>query len=309
MKITEILNIKYPIIQGAMANIAKSSLASSVSNAGGLGIIASGGMKKEELREEIRKCRSLTDKPFGVNLMLMASNLSELIEVILEEKPSVVTTGAGSPKAFIDSFKKVGIKVIPVVPSVSLGLKMQSIGADAVIVEGTEAGGHIGENASFPLVQSAVKKLSIPVIAAGGVADGKGLAAMFLLGASGVQVGTRFVLSKECDISDEYKRLIKEGNTTVVTGRSLKAPVRAIPNKMTDEFLRLESGFSSREELEHLTLGALRKAVSGDVDNGSFMAGQIVEIVNEELSVKEIIDGMMSEARVVLDNAKDIELR
>lgn len=309
MNITEILKIKYPIIQGAMAHIAKSSLASAVSNAGGLGIIASGGMKKDELKEEIRKCKELTDKPFGVNLMLMANNLDELIEVILEEKPAVVTTGAGSPKKFMSKFKEAGIKVIPVVPSVKIAKKMEELGADAVICEGTEAGGHIGENATFPLVQYAVKELNIPVIAAGGIADGKGMAAMFLLGAKGVQIGTRFVLTNECDISDNYKELLKNSDETVVTGRTLGAPVRQVPNKMTDEMITLEKKFTNREEMEHLTLGSLRKAVKGDTINGSFMSGQIVSIVNDIKSVESVIESIMKEARETLDNAYKIELK
>ena len=231
-KICKLLDIKYPIIQGAMANIADAELASSVSNAGGLGIIASGGMSADELREEIKKCKKLTDKPFGVNLMLKAPNKDELIKVVMEEKPTVVTTGAGSPKDFIGEFKKLGIKVIPVIASVKHAVKMESLGADALIAEGTEAGGHIGENSTLPLVQSVVASVNIPVVAAGGIYDGKGLAAMLLLGASGVQMGTRFLLSTDCNIDKNYKEAIKNATETVVTGRNIGIPVRCLPNKM-----------------------------------------------------------------------------
>lgn len=308
-KICKLLNIKYPIIQGAMAHIADSTLAASVSNAGGLGIIASGGMSADTLREEIKKCKILTNKPFGVNLMLMAPNKDELIKVVLEEKPSVVTTGAGSPKDFIEDFKHAGIKVIPVIASVKHAKKMEELKADAVIAEGTEAGGHIGEISTLPLVQAVIKNVNIPVIAAGGIYNGKGLASMLLLGASGVQMGTRFVLSKECNVHENYKKAFINGEETVVTGRSFGTPVRNLPNKMTEEFIKLEKSNAPKEEVEHLTLGSLGKAVNGDVTNGSVMAGQIVSLVNKEQTSHEIIEEIINEAEIVLNSAASIEIR
>lgn len=308
-KICKLLNIKYPIIQGAMANIADAELASSVSNAGGLGIIASGGMSADKLREEIKKCKKLTDKPFGVNLMLKAPNKDELIKVVMEEKPTVVTTGAGSPKDFIGEFKKLGIKVIPVIASVKHAVKMESLGADALIAEGTEAGGHIGENSTLPLVQSVVASVNIPVVAAGGIYDGKGLAAMLLLGASGVQMGTRFLLSTDCNIDKNYKEAIKNATETVVTGRNIGIPVRCLPNKMTEEYIREEKSGKTKEELEHFTLGALKKAVAGDVETGSLMSGQIVSMVNKEASTSQIIEEIMYDAEKTLVDASTIEIR
>ena len=308
-KICKLLDIKYPIIQGAMANIADAELASSVSNAGGLGIIASGGMSADKLREEIKKCKKLTDKPFGVNLMLKAPNKDELIKVVMEEKPTVVTTGAGSPKDFIGEFKKLGIKVIPVIASVKHAVKMESLGADALIAEGTEAGGHIGENSTLPLVQSVVASVNIPVVAAGGIYDGKGLAAMLLLGASGVQMGTRFLLSTDCNIDKNYKEAIKNATETVVTGRNIGIPVRCLPNKMTEEYIREEKSGKTKEELEHFTLGALKKAVAGDVETGSLMSGQIVSMVNKEASTLQIIEEIMYDAEKTLVDASTIEIR
>lgn len=308
-KICKLLDIKYPIIQGAMANIADAELASSVSNAGGLGIIASGGMSADKLREEIKKCKKLTDKPFGVNLMLKAPNKDELIKVVMEEKPTVVTTGAGSPKDFIGEFKKLGIKVIPVIASVKHAVKMESLGADALIAEGTEAGGHIGENSTLPLVQSVVASVNIPVVAAGGIYDGKGLAAMLLLGASGVQMGTRFLLSTDCNIDKNYKEAIKNATETVVTGRNIGIPVRCLPNKMTEEYIREEKSGKTKEELEHFALGALKKAVAGDVETGSLMSGQIVSMVNKEASTSQIIEEIMYDAEKTLVDASTIEIR
>ena len=308
-KICKLLDIKYPIIQGAMANIADAELASSVSNAGGLGIIASGGMSADKLREEIKKCKKLTDKPFGVNLMLKAPNKDELIKVVMEEKPTVVTTGAGSPKDFIGEFKELGIKVIPVIASVKHAVKMESLGADALIAEGTEAGGHIGENSTLPLVQSVVASVNIPVVAAGGIYDGKGLAAMLLLGASGVQMGTRFLLSTDCNIDKNYKEAIKNATETVVTGRNIGIPVRCLPNKMTEEYIREEKSGKTKEELEHFTLGALKKAVAGDVETGSLMSGQIVSMVNKEASTSQIIEEIMYDAEKTLVDASTIEIR
>lgn len=308
-KICKLLDIKYPIIQGAMANIADAELASSVSNAGGLGIIASGGMSADKLREEIKKCKKLTDKPFGVNLMLKAPNKDELIKVVMEEKPTVVTTGAGSPKDFIGEFKKLGIKVIPVIASVKHAVKMESLGADALIAEGTEAGGHIGENSTLPLVQSVVASVNIPVVAAGGIYDGKGLAAMLLLGAGGVQMGTRFLLSTDCNIDKNYKEAIKNATETVVTGRNIGIPVRCLPNKMTEEYIREEKSGKTKEELEHFTLGALKKAVAGDVETGSLMSGQIVSMVNKEASTSQIIEEIMYDAEKTLVDASTIEIR
>lgn len=305
MKINKLLNIKYPIIQGAMAHIALAPLAAAVSNAGGLGIIASGGMTKEMLRDEIRKCKSLTDNPFGVNLMLMAENCDELVQVIIEEGVKVVTTGAGSPERYIETFKKEKIFVIPVVATVKHAIKMDKLGVDAIIVEGTEAGGHIGEMTTMALLPQVVDVASIPVIAAGGIYDGRGLVASYALGASGIQMGTRFVATYECPAHDNYKKAIIEAhdNATVVTGRNIGVPVRCLKNTMTDNYINLEKEGSSKEEIEHLTMGALRKAVKdGDIDNGSVMAGQNVSGINEMMHVDELIQQIINQATETINN-------
>lgn len=299
MSITELLHIKYPIMQGAMAQIAKAPLVAAVSNAGGLGIIASGGMSGEELRAEIQKTKALTDKPFAVNLMLMMTNIEELTAVIIEEGVKVVTTGAGTPKTYMPIWKEAGITVIPVVPSVMIARKMEQLGADAVVAEGTEAGGHVGETTTMALLPQVVDAVSIPVIAAGGIGDGRGIAAAFALGAQGVQIGTRFLTTDECPVHENFKLacLNAKDRDTVVTGRKNGAPVRSIKNKMIKEYQRLEDENVDRDVLEELTLGSLRKAVQeGDTENGSVMAGQITGMITEIKPVDALIQEMMTQA-------------
>lgn len=305
MSITSLLGIQYPIFQGAMAQIAHYQLAAAVSEAGGLGIIASGGMTGEELRTEIRELRKLTDKPFGVNIMLMMKNVEEIVNVIIEEKVPVVTTGAGTPKFIMPYLKEAGIKVIPVIASVKHAVKMEELGADAVISEGTEAGGHIGEMTTMALLPQVTRAVDIPVIGAGGIADGRGIAAAFALGAQGVQMGTLFLATTECPISDAYKQAIVEAidTATAVTGRIAGAPVRCIRNEMTDHYIELERKGASRDELEEITLGSLSKAVyDGDIVNGSMMSGQIAGLVSEIKPCKEVIEQLMTDAKNVLSH-------
>jgi enoyl-[acyl-carrier protein] reductase II len=293
MDIRDLLGIKYPIIQGGMANIANHQLASAVSNAGGLGLIGCGAWDPDRVREEIRKTKTLTDKPFGVNIMLMSPYANELSDIVIEEGVKIVTTGAGSPGIYMEKWKKAGIIVIPVVPSVAFAIRLERSGADALVVEGTEAGGHIGEITTMTLVPQVVDAVSIPVIAAGGIADHRGLDAAFILGAKGVQLGTVLLASHECPIHENYKeKIVKAKDTeTVVTGRQSGAPVRVLKNKMAREYLNLTKyGQTNLEELEKLTLGSLKKAVfEGDIDNGSFMAGQSAGLVKEIRYVKEIL--------------------
>jgi len=296
--IAELLNIKYPLIQGGMAHIATHKLASAVSNAGGLGLIASGANDAETIRAEIRKCRELTDKPFGVNIMLMSPHAKDIAQMVIEEKVHVVTTGAGNPGPFMEAWKKAGIIVIPVVPSVALARRVERNGADAVIVEGTEAGGHIGELTTMVLVPQVVDAVKIPVIAAGGIADRRGVLAAFALGAKGVQVGTVMLASEECPIHENYKRkIIEAGDTdTVVTGRTTGAPVRVLKNKMARIYLDMAAKGATFEELERLTIGSLKRAVfEGDVDNGSLMAGQIAGLVKDIRPVKKIIEDLFDD--------------
>lgn len=296
MMLNQLLNIKYPIIQGAMANIATAEFAACVSNCGGLGIIATGSMNSEQARLEIRKCKTLTTYPFGVNVMLMNPYASEIIDVICEEGVEVVTTGAGNPGTYMSKLKSAGIKVLPVVPSVGLAKRMERAGADALIVEGGESGGHVGEMTTMALVPQVVDAVQIPVIAAGGIGDGRGLLAAFSLGAIGVQVGTSLLVAKECPIHMNYKNaVIKAKDTdTVVTGRSVNTPVRILKNQMAREYLKLEGHFENREELEKLTLGGLRKAVcDGDMKTGSVMMGQIAGMMKEIKPMQTILDEMM----------------
>lgn len=307
MSICKLLGIDYPIFQGAMARIATADLAAAVSNAGGLGIIASGGMTADQLREEIRKCKAMTDKPFAVNLMLMMENCGELVDVLIEEGVKVVTTGAGTPKRFMPAFKENNVKVIPVVPSVKLAMKMEELGADAVVAEGTEAGGHVGETTTMCLVPQVVSAVNIPVIGAGGVGDGRSVAAMYALGAQGVQVGTLFLSAEECPVPLSFKQAVLEANdtATVVTGRRNGAPVRSIKNKMLTKFIELEERNAPREEIEAIALGSLSKAVyEGDVENGSVMAGQITGMVKEIRPVKQIIESLFSSAEELVSNLK-----
>lgn len=295
--ITELLNIKYPIIQGGMAWIADASLAVGVSEAGGLGIISGVG-PTEVVRAQIRKAKELTDKPFGVNVMLMQDNADEIAHLVCGEKVPVVTTGAGSPGKYIEMWKSHGIKVIPVVPSVAIAKRMEKFGADAVIAEGMESGGHIGQTTTMSLVPQVVDAVNIPVIAAGGIGDGRGIAASFMLGAVGVQMGTRFLVSNECNVHKNYKEKVLKAKDieTEVTGTSTSHPVRVLRNKLTREYIKLEKSNSNSEKLESLTRGALRKAViEGDTENGSVMAGQIAGLVKKEQSCKEIIEELMTE--------------
>lgn len=295
MNIEKLLKIKYPIIGGAMARIADAKLAAAVSNAGGLGIIAGGGLSKEELRMEIRKCKELTSNPFGVNIMLMASNKEELAELLVEEKVSVVTTGAGSPEAYIKMWKEAGIKIIPVIASVKHAKKMEALGVDAVVAEGMEAGGHIGSTTTMCLIPQIVDAVSIPVIAAGGIADGRGMRAVEILGASGVQIGTRFLATEECKIAQSYKEAVIKANDTDtrVLGLSIASPIRNLKNEMTEKYLELEHIGASKEELDKLTLGALKRAVEGDIITGSMMSGQIAGMIHDIKTVKEVIDDLM----------------
>ncbi len=303
MTITDLLGIKYPIFQGAMAQIARHELVSAVSNAGALGILASGGVRPEELRREIQQCKEFTDKPFAVNLMLMMPNIDEIIDVVIEEDVKIVTTGAGTPRKFMPRLKEVGIKVIPVIPSVKAAVKMEELGCDAVVVEGMEAGGHVGTSTTMALLPQVTSAVTIPVIAAGGIADGRGMAAAYCLGASGVQMGTVFLASEECPVTDAYKNMILEAvdTSTTLTGEKFGAPVRGIKNELTKKYHELEERSSTLMELEELTLGSLRRAVyDGDVENGSVMAGQIAGLVNEICPVKNIIEDVIKEAREVL---------
>ena len=307
MTITQLLGIKYPIFQGAMAQIARYELASAVSNAGGLGILASGGMSPEELREQIKKCKEQTTKPFAVNLMLMMPNINEIIDVVIEEGVKIVTTGAGTPRKFMPRLTEAGVKVIPVIPSVKAAKKMEELGCAAVVVEGMEAGGHVGTSTTMALLPQVTKAVNIPVIAAGGIADGRGVAAAFCLGARGVQMGTVFLATHECPISIEYKNLIVEADdtSTTLTGMKFGAPVRGIKNELTKRYHELEAQSSTLMELEELTLGSLRKAVyDGDVENGSVMSGQIAGLVDEIRSVEQVIVDVLEEAKTTLANVK-----
>lgn len=309
-KVTELLGIEYPIIQGGMAWVAEYHLAAAVSEAGGLGIIGAGGAPASWVREQIREAKKITQKPFGVNLMLMNPEADEIARIIAEEGVKVVTTGAGNPEKYMQMWKEAGVKVIPVVASVALAKRMERCGADAVVAEGTESGGHIGETTTMALVPQVVDAVSIPVIAAGGIADGRGIAASFMLGAEAVQMGTHFVVIKESIVHDNYKKYVIKAKDidTRVTGRSTGHPVRTIRNKQTKEYLRLEAAGASFEELEHLTLGGLRKAVvEGDTENGSVMAGQIAGLVKEEYTAKELIDKLVKETKELLSGGKFYE--
>lgn len=300
MKLNKLLNIKYPIIQGGMANIATGEFAAAISNAGGLGLIGAGGMNVETLKENIHKCRELTDKPFGVNIMLMHPQAREMAQLVIDEKVEIITTGAGNPGIYMKAWKEAGIKVLPVVPSVALAKRMEKAGADALIVEGCEAGGHIGEMTTMALVPQVIDAVDIPVIAAGGIASGKQMLAAFALGACGVQIGTILLASQECPIHENYKQVILKAKdtSTIVTGRINGTPVRILKNKMAKEYVKKEKAGASMEELEVYTLGSLRKAVfDGNVNEGSFMAGQVAGMVHEIKPVKEILEGLVSECQ------------
>lgn len=303
--ICEMLNIKYPIFQGGMAWVAERNLVSAVSNAGGLGVIAAGGAPVEYVRNEIRKTRELTDKPFGVNIMMLSPSAEEIAYMVAEEKVNVVTTGAGNSEKYFEMWKEKGIKIIPVVASVALAKRVAKRGVDAVIAEGCESGGHIGSSTTMTLVPQVVDAIDIPVIAAGGIGDGRGMAAAFMLGATAVQIGTRFLVADECIIHDNYKEKVINAKDidSVVTGTTTGHPVRVLRNKMTKEYIRLEHNGVGYEELERMTLGSLRKAViDGDKDNGSFMAGQIAGLISKRQSCEQIITEIVSEADKLLRN-------
>ncbi|MEY8366168.1 nitronate monooxygenase [Anaerovoracaceae bacterium 41-7] len=298
MKINELLNIEFPIFQGGMANIASGAFAAAVSNAGALGIIGAGGMTAENLREQIRICKKMTDRPFGVNIMLMNPEADKMAKIVTEECISVVTTGAGNPGKYVEEWKTSGIKVFPVVSSVALAKRLASIGVSGVIAEGCESGGHIGELTTMALVPQVCDNVDVPVIAAGGIAGGRQMAAAFTLGACGVQVGTCLLASCECPIHQNYKEaIVKAGdNATIVTGRSAGAPVRCLKNPMTRAYLKMEQSGADKMELEKFTLGSLRKAVlEGDVKNGSLMAGQVSGMVKEIRPLRQIFEEMVKE--------------
>lgn len=299
-RVTELLGIEQPIIQGAMAWIADARLAAAVSNAGGLGIIACGSAPLEWVREQIELCRSLTDKPFGVNIMLMNPEAPQLAELLAELRVPVITTGAGNPGNYIERWKEAGAKVVPVVASAALARRMERCGADAVIAEGCEAGGHIGELTTMALTPAVCEAVSIPVIAAGGVADGRGMVAAFALGAEGVQIGTRFLTAHECGIHDAYKQKViaAKDSDTIVTGRDNGHPVRQLKNKFSRGIRKMEADReASLEDIEEALAGSLHRAVTGDVDGGSLMSGQVACLVKDEKSAQEIVDDLMNEAK------------
>ena len=304
-KLNEILGTEFPIIQGGMANIATGEFAAACSNAGALGVIATGHMRKAEmLREQIRICRERTDKPFGVNLMLMNPCAGDMANIIIEEGVKVVTTGAGSPGQYIPTWKNAGVTVIPVVAASILAKRLVQAGADAIIAEGMESGGHVGEMTTMALVPQVIDAVDVPVIAAGGIADGRQVAAAFALGACGIQVGTCLLASVECPIHDNYKQAIlkaKDSDTTV-TGRSIGGPVRVLKNRMAREYLALEKRGATLEELEHITLGGLRRAVfDGDMERGSVMSGQVAGMLHEIKPLRQIFEELYSGGRAVLE--------
>lgn len=303
-RVSRLLGTTYPVIQGGMAWVAEYHLAAAVSNAGGLGIIGAASAPPEVVREQIRQAKKLTDRPFGVNVMLLNPNAAEVAKIVIEEGVKVVTTGAGNPAKFMDDWKAAGVVVIPVVASVAMAKLMERGGADAVVAEGMESGGHIGAQTTMTLVPQVVDAVNIPVIAAGGIADGRGVAAAMMLGAEGVQLGTRFVTAKESIAHENYKeRIIKAKDIdSEVTGMSTGHPIRVLRNQMSREYLRMEKEGASFEELEQLTLGSLRKAVmDGDVKNGSLMAGQCAGLVKKQQSCKEIVEELMTEADELLN--------
>lgn len=302
-RVTQLLGIKYPVIQGGMAWVAEHNLAAAVSNAGGFGLIGAASAPAEVVRDEIRKAKELTDKPFGVNIMLLSPHADEVARVVAEEGVKAVTTGAGNPEKYMELWKNAGIKVIPVVASVALARRMERYGADAVVAEGMESGGHIGSQTTMTLVPQVVDAVEIPVIAAGGIGDGRGFAAAMMLGAEAVQMGTRFVVASESIVHGNYKeRVIKAKDIdSEVTGMSTGHPVRSLRNKMTREYIKLEQSGATFEELEYLTLGSLRNAVmEGDVVNGTVMAGQIAGLVKKEQTCSEMIEEIMHEAEALL---------
>ncbi|SJZ44249.1 DUF561 domain-containing protein [Anaerorhabdus furcosa] len=309
MNIKEIFNVEYPILQGAMAHIATPEFAAAVSNAGALGIIATGAMKPEEVKEAIKKCKQLTAKPFGVNLMLMNPYSDEIVDIILEDKVAFVTTGAGNPGKYCARLKEAGIKIYPVVNSVALAKRLVDSGVDGIIAEGTESGGHVGELTTMALVPQIVQAVHVPVIAAGGIASGAQLNACLALGAVGVQIGTRFLVSEECPVHKNYQQAVIKAKDldTIVTGRNLGAPVRILKNQMALQYRKLEQANAEKEELEVITLGALRRAVfDGDMKHGSVMMGQVAGMCKKIQPIKEILDELMHEAKTNKEELSNI---
>lgn len=306
-RITELLGIEYPVVQGAMARIADGGLAGAVSEAGGLGIIACGGARPEWIREQVARARALTSKPIGINVMLMDPRASEVAELVCELDVEVVTTGAGSPANYMKMWKEAGVKVVPVVASSALAARMERLGADAVVAEGTEAGGHIGELTTMALVPSVAAAVSIPVIAAGGIVDGRGMLAAFALGAEGVQCGTRFLTVEECGVHEAWKEKVLKAkdSDTIVTGRGTGHPVRGLKNKFARECRKIEMAATSGEELEGMYAGSLARAVAGDVENGSVMAGQVAALVTERGTAAEVIANMVREAEALAGRSLD----
>ena len=305
MKLHEILGTEFPFIQGGMANIATGEFAAAVSNAGALGLIGAGGMTPESFRENIHKCRSLTNKPFGVNIMLMHPQADELAKIAAEEKVAVITTGAGSPGAYVPMWKEAGAKVFPVVSAVSLAKMMAKAGVDGIIAEGTESGGHVGETTTMALVPQVCDAVDIPVIAAGGIACGRQLVAAYALGACGAQLGTCLLVSEECPIHLNYKQALLKANdrATVVTGRSVNAPVRVIKNQMTKDYIAHEKAGADKMELEKFTLGSLRRAVfDGDTRTGSLMAGQVAGMLHEIRPLRAIFEELQAQAKDCFQN-------
>ena len=306
-RITELLGIEYPVVQGAMARIADGGLAGAVSEAGGLGIIACGGARPEWIREQVARARALTSKPIGINVMLMDPRASEVAELVCELGVEVVTTGAGSPANYMKMWKEAGVKVVPVVASSALAARMERLGADAVVAEGTEAGGHIGELTTMALVPSVAAAVSIPVIAAGGIVDGRGMLAAFALGAEGVQCGTRVLTVEECGVHEAWKEKVLKAkdSDTIVTGRGTGHPVRGLKNKFARECRKIEMAATSGEELEGMYAGSLARAVAGDVENGSVMAGQVAALVTERGTAAEVIANMVREAEALAGRSLD----
>ena len=300
-RITELLGIEYPVVQGAMARIADGGLAGAVSEAGGLGIIACGGARPEWIREQVARARAITSKPIGINVMLMDPRAGEVAELVCELGVEVVTTGAGSPANYMKMWKEAGVKVVPVVASSALAARMERLGADAVVAEGTEAGGHIGELTTMALVPSVCAAVSIPVIAAGGIVDGRGMLAAFALGAEGVQCGTRFLTVEECSVHEAWKEKVLKAkdSDTIVTGRGTGHPVRGLKNKFARECRKIEMAATSGEELEGMYAGSLARAVAGDVENGSVMAGQVAALVTERGTAAGVIADMVREAEAL----------
>ena len=307
-KLTRLLGIEHPIIQGGMAWIADASLASAVSNAGGLGIISAMNAGADWVREEIRKCRAATDRPFGVNIMLMSPHVEEVAQMVAEEKVPVVTTGAGNPSRFVKLWKEAGVRILPVVASTALAKMVERAGADAVIAEGGESGGHVGDLTTMALVPQVVDAVKIPVVAAGGIGDGRGMVAAFALGACGVQMGTRFLVAKECTVSEAYKKkvLAAKDISTMVTGRRLGHPVRAIKNSYMNAYAKLEADSNiPDEQLEQFGVGSLRKAAKdGNVEEGCFLAGQIAGMVSREQTAAEIVSEVMAQADAMMEGVK-----